>query len=189
MATSIGLLTPIITSATPIRIPAAMRGQAISPPQCPGQGTPSGQPGEPAAPCRRIRFRPIDIALVEHEQRKIHHQAGHYNRDQFHNLDAARRSADDVSDFEILQQFARDRARAQTTAATPSTAITPPVPETPSATINSAAMITVDSVSPEIGLFDDPITPTRYPETVAKQKPTISITIAATKAGTMPPER
>ena len=50
-------------------------------------------------------------------------------------------------------------------------------------------MITVESVSPEIGLFDDPITPTRYPETVAKQKPTISMTTAATSAATMPPER
>src|SRR5580692_7364515 len=77
----------------------------------------------------------------------------------------------------------------QTTAATPNTAITPPVPDTPSATINSAAMITVESVSPEIGLFDEPITPTRYPETVAKQKPTISMTIAATTAATIPPER
>src|SRR6202034_3164779 len=77
----------------------------------------------------------------------------------------------------------------QTTAATPSTAITPPVPETPSATINSAAMITVESVSPEIGLFDDPITPTRYPETVAKQKPTSNMTIAATTAATIPPDR
>src|SRR5580698_3134578 len=77
----------------------------------------------------------------------------------------------------------------QTTAATPNTAITPPVPDTPSATFRSAAMITVESVSPEIGLFDDPMTPTRYPETVAKQKPTISMTTAATTAATIPPDR
>ena len=38
----------------------------------------------------------------------------------------------------------------------------------------------VESVSPEIGLFDDPITPTRYPDTVAKKNPTINITAAAT---------
>src|SRR5438093_8119159 len=68
----------------------------------------------------------------------------------------------------------------QTTEATPSTATTPFAPDTPSATIRSAAMINVESVSPEIGLFDEPISPTRYPDTVAKKKPAISITTAAT---------
>src|SRR3954469_16277561 len=75
-----------------------------------------------------------------------------------------------------------------TTAATPSTAITPLLPDTPSDTISSAAIISVESVSPEIGLFDDPITPTKYPDTVAKQNPTTSITTAATSAGTIPPD-
>src|SRR5690348_10036917 len=68
----------------------------------------------------------------------------------------------------------------QTTAATPSTAATPPVPETPSATISSAAITSVHSVSPDTGLFDDPIIPTRLPDTAAKKKPTIIITPAAT---------
>ena len=77
----------------------------------------------------------------------------------------------------------------QTTAATPSTAITPLVPETPSDTISSAAMISVESVRPEIGLFDEPITPTRYPETVAKKKPMTSITTAAAMPPATLPER
>src|SRR5271169_333957 len=71
----------------------------------------------------------------------------------------------------------------QTTAATPSTATTPAEPDTPLETISRAAITRVESVKPEIGLLDDPITPTRYPETVAKKKPTISMTSAAA----MPP--
>src|SRR5262245_55161071 len=57
----------------------------------------------------------------------------------------------------------------QTTDATPSTATTPLGPAAPSATIRRAAMISVERVRPEIGLFDDPIRPTRYPDTVAKK--------------------
>src|ERR1043165_6347875 len=67
----------------------------------------------------------------------------------------------------------------QTTAATASTATTPDVPCTPIETISSAAITSVESVRPEIGLLDEPITPTRYPDTVAKKKPTTSITSAA----------
>src|SRR5579864_6415091 len=76
-----------------------------------------------------------------------------------------------------------------TTAATPSTATTPLIPATPIDTISSAAITSVESVSPEIGLFDEPITPTRYPDTVAKKKPTISITTAAAIAPATSPER
>src|ERR1043165_2423388 len=76
-----------------------------------------------------------------------------------------------------------------TTAATASTAITPLVPCTPIDTIRSAAITKVESVSPEIGLFDEPITPTRYPETVAKKNPTISITTAATMAPATSPDK
>src|SRR5215467_15052467 len=68
----------------------------------------------------------------------------------------------------------------QTTAATPSTAATPPVPETPSATISSAAITSVHNVKPDTGLFDEPIIPTRFPETAAKKKPSTTITTAAT---------
>ena len=57
------------------------------------------------------------------------------------------------------------------------------MPETPMSTISSAAMTSVASVSPEIGLFDEPIRPTRLPETAAKKKPMMIITMAAT----MPP--
>ena len=75
-----------------------------------------------------------------------------------------------------------------TTAATPSTTATPLGPRIPKATISSAAMISVDSVSPEMGLLDDPIMPTRFPDTVAKKNPTISMTTAATAPATMFPE-
>ena len=80
-------------------------------------------------------------------------------------------------------------AETQTTAATPSTAATPEIPETPSDTMRSAAMIKVDSVNPEIGLLEDPIIPTRLPETVAKKNPTINITTAARIAGHISPVR
>ena len=70
-----------------------------------------------------------------------------------------------------------------TTAATPRTAATPWIPLTPMMTIVSAAMTVAASVRPEIGLFDDPISPTRFPETAAK-KPVMSMTIAASIAPT-----
>ncbi len=67
----------------------------------------------------------------------------------------------------------------QTTAATPRTAATPSAPFTPTITIVSAATIVVARVRPEIGLFEEPIMPTRFPDTAAKKKPVTSITIAA----------
>src|SRR5437764_14373985 len=76
-----------------------------------------------------------------------------------------------------------------TTAATPSTAATPPAPETPRATIRSAAMISVDNVSPETGLFEDPIRPHRLPDTVAKKNQSMSMVSAAPKQLTRPPEK
>src|SRR5437762_12783300 len=76
----------------------------------------------------------------------------------------------------------------QTTAATPNTAATPELPETPSATIRRAAISRVESVNPEIGLLDDPMNPTRLPDTVAKKKPTMIITAAANMAGPRNPE-
>ena len=76
----------------------------------------------------------------------------------------------------------------QTTAATPSTVATPEFPETPNATMSSAAIRSVDSVKPEIGLFEDPMKPTRLPETVAKKNPTMIITSAARIAGHTSPE-
>ena len=75
----------------------------------------------------------------------------------------------------------------QTTAATPSTAATPFDPRNPNATISSAATISVQSVSPEIGLFDEPIMPTRFPETAANRKPRMIMMIAATMAPPMTP--
>src|ERR1700722_18669536 len=78
-------------------------------------------------------------------------------------------------------------AETQTTAATPKTAATPGVPDTPSETIRSAAMIKVESVNLESGLLEDPIIPTRLPETVAKKNPTMSMTTAASTAGQTSP--
>ena len=77
----------------------------------------------------------------------------------------------------------------QTTAATPSTAATPLTPETPMATISSAATISVESVNPETGLFEEPIIPTRLPETAAKKKPSTSMTTAATIPPASVPEK
>src|SRR4051812_5314375 len=76
----------------------------------------------------------------------------------------------------------------QTTAATPRTAATPEVPETPRATIRSAAISNVESVNPEIGLLEEPMKPTRLPDTVAKKNPTTIITTAARIAGKNKPE-
>src|SRR5258708_565997 len=76
----------------------------------------------------------------------------------------------------------------QTTAATPSTAATPCLPETPKATIRRPAISSVEIVMPDTGLFDEPITPQRLPETVAKKKPTSSMTTAARIAGHHKPE-
>src|SRR5580700_1847842 len=76
----------------------------------------------------------------------------------------------------------------QTTAATPRTAATPAVPETPSATMRSAAISSVESVKPEIGLLEEPMNPTRLPDTVEKKNPTRIITTAAKIAGPYRPE-
>ena len=73
----------------------------------------------------------------------------------------------------------------QTTAAMPSTAVTPPAPETPRATISRAAITSVQSVNPDTGLLEEPIIPTRFPETAAKKKPSTIITSAATTAPAM----
>ena len=57
--------------------------------------------------------------------------------------------------------------------------------------MSSAATTSVHSVSPETGLFDEPIIPTRLPETAAKKKPSTTITSAATMAPvtTVEPDR
>src|SRR6185369_3591767 len=75
-----------------------------------------------------------------------------------------------------------------TTAATPKTVATPLLPETPRATISRPAISKVEIVMPDTGLFDEPITPQRLPDTVAKKKPTRSITTAASSAGHNRPE-
>ena len=90
----------------------------------------------------------VDIALVQHQQREIHHGAGHHHGNQFHDLDAARRAAEDVADFEILQQLARHRARNADHRGHAQHRDHAARPGTPSATISSAAMITVESVRP-----------------------------------------
>ena len=77
----------------------------------------------------------------------------------------------------------------QTTAATPSTAAIPALPRRPSAIISSAAITRVHSVRPETGLFDEPIMPTRLPETAAKKKPSTIMTSAATTAPPITPAK
>ena len=49
-------------------------------------------------------------------------------------------------------------------------------------------MSKVESVRPEMGLFEEPIKPTRLPETAAKKKPVMAITMAATMAAVTFPE-
>ncbi len=44
-------------------------------------------------------------------------------------------------------------------------------PVAPTRTMSRAAMISVDKVRPEIGLLEEPIWPTRFPETAAKKNP------------------
>ncbi len=78
-------------------------------------------------------------------------------------------------------------ADTQPTAATPRAAITPRAPAIPASTIVRAATIVVASVRPEIGLFDDPMMPTRLPETAAKKKPVTRITIPAITAAWIAP--
>ena len=73
-------------------------------------------------------------------------------------------------------------AATQTTAATANTVATPLGPFTPSDTISSAAINSVESVNPEIGLFDEPMKPTSDPETVVNRNPVINITTAAIAA-------
>ena len=43
-------------------------------------------------------------------------------------------------------------------------------------------MMSVDKVSPDMGLLDEPIMPTKFPETVAKKNPMINMTMPATMA-------
>ena len=63
------------------------------------------------------------------------------------------------------------------------------MPFTPIATINSAATISVARVRPEIGLFELPIIPTKFPDTAAKKNPRIIITTAATTAAVIEPAK
>jgi hypothetical protein len=70
----------------------------------------------------------------------------------------------------------------QTTAATPRTAATPSTPFTPTTTIVSAATIVVARVRPDTGLLEDPMRPTRFPDTAAKKNPVMSMTMAAKSA-------
>lgn len=75
-------------------------------------------------------------------------------------------------------------AETQPIAATASTAATPSVPLAPMMTMVSAATMVVASVRPDSGLLDDPMVPTRLPDTAAKKKPVTTMTRAATAAGT-----
>ena len=102
-------------------------------------------------------------------------------------LHAARSAAQDVADFQILQHFAGDsrgdadhRRHAEHGDDARSS-------RRPMAIISSAAITRVESVRPEIGLFEEPITPTRFPETAAKKNPTMIMTSAATTAAPITP--
>ena len=48
--------------------------------------------------------------------------------------------------------------------------------------MSRAAMMRVERVRPEMGLLDEPIVPTRFPETAAKKNPATAMTTAAMRA-------
>ena len=75
-ATSIGLRTCNMIIATPRNMPMTTSGQAMSPPTMPcasdrhQAGLRRGQAGD-----RRSRAAGADVALVQHQQREVHHEA------------------------------------------------------------------------------------------------------------------
>ena len=105
-----GLFTCIMIIAIPKRIPTTTSAQGMSPPTMPCANVAI----KPDWDCRKLPVSKsdapsIDIGLVEQHQGPIHDHARDHDSDQFSDLNFARRSSEDVSNFEILKQFARYR--------------------------------------------------------------------------------
>ena len=108
---------------------------------------------------------------MEQVEREEHDEARDHDADQVADLHLPRRAAEDVADLQVLQHLAGDGGRDADDRGHAEHRGDALVPLTPTITIVSAATIMVASVRPEIGLFDEPIMPTRLPETAAKKKP------------------
>ena len=131
--------------------------------------------------CGRGQRRAAEvIGLVQNRQREEQDQRRHHDAEQVADLHLGRRAAQDVAHLQVLQHFAGDgRRNADHRGDAQALRRRRRSPETPSATISSAAITSVHSVRPETGLFDDPIMPTRLPETAAKKNPSTIIISAA----------
>ena len=73
-------------------------------------------------PCAKVAIKPacgaeswriaksdpasLNVGFMQQHQRPIHDQTGHDDRNEFGHLNFARRAAEDISNFEILQQLA-----------------------------------------------------------------------------------
>src|SRR5208282_4854662 len=174
-ANSITLFTSIMIMARPKRIPTITKGHAMSPPTMPLESmaiNPAWGAGSAALP------KWYALSSTANGKNNTSDATTTPNRSPICIFEGVPpRMCPTFKSCSISPATADDT---QTTAATPSTAATPPVPDTPKATISSAAITSVHSVSPDTGLFDEPIIPTRLPETAAKKNPTIIMTPAAT---------
>src|SRR5271157_3971043 len=179
-ANSITLLTSIMIMAKPIRIPTITNGQAMSPPTMPLASmaiSPAWGAGNEGLP------KWYALSRTASGTKRTNEATTMPNRSPISILAGVPpRIYPTLRSCNISPATAEET---QTTAATPRTAATPPLPETPKATISRAATTRVQSVSPETGLLEEPIIPTRLPETAAKKKPSTIITTAATTAPVM----
>ena len=181
-----GLFTLNRIRPKPIRMPTTTSGHAMSP---------------PTMPCASEAIRPAcgaeQLRRAERCRRDAATSAGRTAPCWIPRYPTGRRSAFCAGVpprmWPTLRSCSISPATAdetQTTAATPSTAAMPQHaaqrPSPPSAARRSPA---VDSVRPEMGLFDEPIMPTRLPETAAKKKPRTIMTSAATTAAPIVPAK
>ena len=175
---SIGLFTSIRIRPKPIRIPTTTSGQAMLPPTMPLRQ----RRHQPRLRRRKLR-RAEGVGAVQPHQREKQRHAG-------------RRDAQQVARSASWPACRPECARPSDLAASrrpPPRKRTPPPPRrgpprcprcraAPWPIISSAATTSVHSVRPETGLFEEPIIPTRLPETAAKKNPSTIMTIAAAAA-------
>ena len=53
----------------------------------------------------------VDVSDMKHQKREVHHETRNDDRDKLDDLNRPRRAAEDVADFEVLQQLAGNRRR------------------------------------------------------------------------------
>ena len=169
----------------PIRMPTTISGHAISPPTMPLRQH-RHQPGlgRGKLTIAETDSTAVRCCLVQQQQHRQQREAGHGDADEVADLHlgrACRRGCVRPSSPATSrpQPPKRCRPRPPRPAPRPRHAC-PRRPSAPSEWRRSPAR---PASSPEMGLFDEPIMPTRLPETAAKKKPTIIMTIAATIPG------